>query len=76
MGLFILRKEFRSDRLRTSDVSSMLRRGNNRETMLITANTQTFLQVRPIASAMPCWHSFDEKRRLDYVLALAGRCVR
>jgi hypothetical protein len=54
----------------------MLRRGNNRETMLITANTQTFLQVAPVASAMPCWRSFDEKRRLGNVPALAGRCAR
>jgi len=54
----------------------MLRRGNTHETMLITANTQTFMKVEPVASAMPCWRSFDEKRLLGNVPALAGRCAR
>ena len=44
--------------------------------MLITANTQTYLQVRPVASAMSRWRGFDEMRRLGNVTALAGRCAR
>jgi hypothetical protein len=44
------------------------------ETMLITANTRTFLaEAAPVASSLPCWHSFDAKRQPGYVLALAGR---
>jgi hypothetical protein len=44
--------------------------------MLITANTQTFIKVEPVASAMPCRRSFDEKRLLGNVPALAGRYAR
>jgi hypothetical protein len=63
--------------LRTPDVSSMVRRGNRHETMLITVNTKTFLaEAATAASVLPCWHSFDEKRQPGYVLALAGRCAR
>jgi hypothetical protein len=47
------------------------------ETMLITLNTPTFLgEATSVASALPCWHSFDEKRQPGYVLALAGRYAR
>jgi predicted metallo-beta-lactamase superfamily hydrolase len=47
------------------------------DTMLRTANTPTFqTEATVVASASPCWHSFDEKRLLGYVLALAGRCAR
>jgi hypothetical protein len=28
------------------------------------------------ASVLPCWHSFDAKRRSGYVVALAGWCAR
>jgi hypothetical protein len=42
--------------------------------MLITVNTQVFLaEAASVASVMPCWHSFDEKRQAGRVLALAGR---
>jgi hypothetical protein len=44
--------------------------------MMITANTQTFIKVMPVASAMPCRRSFDEKRLLGNVPALAGRYAR
>jgi hypothetical protein len=45
--------------------------------MLITLNTQTFLaEATAVASALPCWHSFDERRQPGYVLALAGRYAR
>jgi hypothetical protein len=55
----------------------MVRRGNSHETMLMTVNNKTFLaEAATAASALPCWHSFDEKRRLGYALALAGRCAR
>jgi hypothetical protein len=47
------------------------------ETMLITLNTPTFLaEPTSVASVMPCWHSFDERRQPGYVLALAGRYAR
>jgi hypothetical protein len=47
------------------------------ETMLTTLNTPTFLaEATPVASVLPCWHSFDEKLQPGYVLALAGRCAR
>ena len=47
------------------------------ETMLITPNTPTFLaEAASVASVLPCWHSFDEKRQPGYVLALAGRHAR
>jgi hypothetical protein len=45
--------------------------------MLITVNTQTFLtEAATAASVLPCRHSFDEKRRPGYALALAGRYAR
>jgi hypothetical protein len=45
--------------------------------MLITLNIRTFhAEAATVASVLPCWHSFDEKRQPDYVLALAGRCAR
>jgi hypothetical protein len=69
--------DLRLELLRTSDVSSMLRRGTSHETMLITVNTRTFLaEAATAASVLPRWHSFDEKRQPGYVLALAGRCAR
>jgi hypothetical protein len=47
------------------------------ETMLTTLNTRTFLaEAASVASLVPCWHSFDEKRQSGYVLALAGRYAR
>ena len=47
------------------------------ETMLITLNTQTFhAEAASAASVLPCRHSFDQKLRLGYVLALAGRYAR
>jgi hypothetical protein len=47
------------------------------ETMLITLNIPTFLtEATSVASVLPCWHRFDEKRQSGYVLALAGRYVR
>jgi hypothetical protein len=45
--------------------------------MLITLNTQTFLaEAAPAASGVPCRHSFDAKRWVGYVRALAGKCAR
>jgi hypothetical protein len=42
--------------------------------MLITIKTPTFLaEAAAAASVLPCRHSFDQKRRSGYVLALAGR---
>jgi hypothetical protein len=47
------------------------------KTMLISFNTSTILaEATSVASATPCWHSFDAKRRPGYVLALAGRYAR
>jgi hypothetical protein len=47
------------------------------ETMLITLNLPPFLaEATLVASELPCWHSFDEKRQPGYVLALAGRYAR
>ena len=47
------------------------------DTMLTNLNTPTFLaEATSVASDLPCWHSFDPKRRPGYVLALAGRCAR
>ena len=55
----------------------MLRGGISHETMLITINTPTSLaEAATAVSVLPCWHSFDQKRRPGYVLALAGRYVR
>ena len=45
--------------------------------MLITLNTPMFLaEATSVASVLPCPHSFDQKRRPGYVLALAGRYAR
>jgi len=41
--------------------------------MLTTSNTKMFFAE---AAILPCRHSFDEKRRSGYVLALAGRDAR
>jgi hypothetical protein len=47
------------------------------ETMLTTLNTPTVLaEATSVASVLPCWQSFDEKRRPGDVLALAGRYAR
>ena len=47
------------------------------ETMLTKLNTPTLLaEATSVASVLPCWHSFDEKSRPGYVLALAGRYAR
>ena len=55
-------------------MSYILQRGNSHDTMLTTVNTQVFLaEAASVASVMPCWHSFDEKRQAGRVLALAGR---
>jgi hypothetical protein len=49
-------------------------------TMLITHTNQGFqgflAEAASVASVLPCWQSFDEKRRPGYVLALAGSCAR
>jgi hypothetical protein len=56
-----------------SGVSSILRQ----ETMLTTVNNpMLFPEVATAASALPCWHSFDERRQPGNVLTLAGRCAR
>jgi hypothetical protein len=48
--------------------------GKNRESMLTTANTRTFLvEAANAATALPCPHSVDSTRRPGYVQALAGR---
>ena len=66
-----------SDLLRIGNTCAILRHGNRQETMLITVNIRTFhAEAATVASVPPCWHSFDEKRQPDYVLALAGRCAR
>jgi hypothetical protein len=52
--------------------------------MLTTSNTHLIHpEATTVASALPCWdesssnqHSFDPKRRLGYVPALAGRYAR
>jgi hypothetical protein len=55
----------------------MLRHGKSHETMQITINTRQFNpEATSVAMGLPCWHSFDAKRRLGYVLALAGRHAR
>jgi hypothetical protein len=42
--------------------------------MLITINTRQFqAEAATSVSGLPCWHSFDSKRRLGYVQALVGR---
>ena len=47
------------------------------ETMLTTLNTpMAHAEATSVASAVPCWHCFDEKLRPGYVLALAGRYAR
>ncbi len=55
----------------SSDAATTIKR------MLTTLNTPMFLaEATSVASVLPCWHSFDEKRRPGYVLALAGRYAR
>jgi hypothetical protein len=45
--------------------------------MLTKLNTQMLsAEAATAASVLPCWHSFDAKRRSGYVLALSGRCAR
>jgi hypothetical protein len=45
--------------------------------MLTTANTSLIdPEATTVASVLPCWHSFDRKRRPGYVSALAGRYAR
>jgi hypothetical protein len=45
--------------------------------MAITINTKAFhVEAAPAASTLSCRRSFGEKRRLDNVPALAGRCAR
>jgi hypothetical protein len=46
------------------------------ETMLTAANTPLIHAEALIVSGLSCRDSFDAKRRLDYVPALAGRCAR
>jgi hypothetical protein len=44
--------------------------------MLITVNTRQFpAEAATSVSGLPCWHSFDSKRRLGYVQALTARCA-
>jgi hypothetical protein len=44
--------------------------------MLITVNTRTLLaEATTAVSALPCRHSFDEKRQSGDGPALAGRCA-
>jgi hypothetical protein len=45
--------------------------------MQITIDNTSFLaEATPVAPVSPYRHSFDAKRRLGNVLALAGRCAR
>jgi hypothetical protein len=60
-----------------SDVSSILRRGTRDQTMLTKPNFQMLpTEAATAASVLPCWHSFDAKRRSGYVVALAGWYAR
>ena len=69
--------ELRVEHLREFDLSSMLRPATTIDTMLTNLHTPTFIaEATPVASDLPCWHSFDPKRRPGYVLALAGRYAR
>ena len=69
--------ELRVEHLREFDLSSMLRPATTIDTMLTNLHTPTFIaEATSVASELPCWHSFDPKRRLGYVLALAGRYAR
>ena len=55
----------------------MLRPATTIDTMLTNLHTPTFIaEATSVASELPCWHSFDPKRRPGYVLALAGRYAR
>ena len=43
---------------------------------MITQHNPMFLaDATSVAPVVPCWHSFDEKRRSGYALALAVRCA-
>ena len=67
----------RVEPLRELDLSSMLRPATTIDMMLTNLHTPTFIaEATSVASDLPCWHSFDPKRRPGYVLALAGRCAR
>ena len=69
--------DLRVERLRFTDVCSILRRGNNRPIMQTTLNNPAMhSEATTVASALPCPGSFDVKRRLGYVLALTGRSAR
>ena len=55
----------------------MLRPATTINMMLTNLYTPMFIaEARSLASNLPCWHSFDPKRRPGYVLALAGRYAR
>jgi hypothetical protein len=65
-----------SELLRNAEVSSILRRGNSHQTMLITVNIQKFHPRAAVAAALgPCRRSVEVTRRQDNALALAGRCA-
>jgi hypothetical protein len=65
------------DLLHSPDVSATLRDGNNHELMLNNVNTQTFLaEAAKAATDWSCRHSFNAKRPVGSVRALAGRCAR
>jgi len=69
--------ELRVEHLREFDLSSMLRPATTIDMMLTNLHTPTFIaEATSVASDLPCWHSFDPKRRPGYVLALAGRYAR
>ena len=45
--------------------------------MLITVDIKLSLaEAATAATALPCWHRFDENRRPGYDLALAARYAR
>jgi len=45
--------------------------------MLTNLDTPMFrAEATSVAQALPCWHSFDPKRRPGYLLALSGRHAR
>jgi hypothetical protein len=54
-----------------------VRDGYNHEPMLINVNTQAFLsEAAKTATDWSCRQSFNTKRPVGYVRALAGRCAR
>ncbi len=45
--------------------------------MLTKQNIQMLpTEAATVVTVLPCWHSFDAKRRSGYVQALSGRCAR